>query len=294
MNPSRRLSLARRKAATPGAPPELDDAGPDSATPALTPAGVALGPAGLNRNVPPGPPPADPVLAMIAQAARDPAVDVEKFERLMALRERADKAEAVRAFNAALALAKGELSPVVKTRLVDYAHKDERGRTSYRHEDFADIAQAVDPVLARHGLSYRHRTSQDGDKIRVTCILSHAAGHSEENAIEGFADKSGQKNNIQAIGSTITYLQRYSLKAALGLAAARDDDGRASEPEPPIDADDVAYVEQLLADTQSDRDKFLEAMGAPSVAELTPGQFKRAIGLLNEKKRRAANGPANA
>jgi len=226
---------------------------------------------------------------MIANAARDPAVDIEKFERLMALRERAGQADARRSFYAALAKAKGEFGPILKTRQVDYPHKDGGGRTSYRYEELADVGAAVDPILSKHGLSYRHKSTQEGAKIKVTCILSHEDGYSEENSLEGVEDKSGMKNPNQAIASTVTYLQRYTLKEALGIGAGRDDD--AAEPaDPVIEADDVIYVEQLIRDTESNLAIFLETIGAPSIAEMRLAQFKRAIALLNEKKRRATSG----
>ena len=37
------------------------------------------------------------------------------------------------------------------------------------------------------------------------------------------ADKTGSKNAVQAIGSTVTYLQRYTLIGALGITTADDD-----------------------------------------------------------------------
>lgn len=234
--------------------------------------------------------PSDPILLMIANAARDPAVDIEKFERLMALRERAGLADARRAFYAALARAKGEFGPILKTRLVDYEHADGQGRTRYRYEELSDIGVVVDPVLSKHGLSYRHKTVQDGPKIKVTCILSHEAGYSEENSLEGVEDKSGKKNPNQAIASTVTYLQRYSLKEALGIGAGRDDDAGGPEPDPVIGVDELVEIETLLRDTESDLAKFLETIEAQSIAEMRMSQYKRAIALLNEKKRRAAGG----
>ena len=244
---------------------------------------------GRNPLAPAGAP--ESLLAVIERASRDPNVNIEKMQQLFALKERLEAAEAKRAFNAALASAKGEFGPILKKRLVDYPHKDDRGRTSYKHEDFADIATVVDPVLSRYGLSYRYRSNQEGGRVRVTCILSHADGHSEENSLEAIEDKSGQKNAIQAIGSTITYLERYSLKAALGIAAARDDDGAGHDEERfEMGADEIVYVETLVRDTESDLPKFLETIGAPSIPEFDGDQYKRAIGLLNEKKRRAAGG----
>jgi ERF superfamily len=236
-----------------------------------------------------GAPPSDPILLMIANAARDPAVDIEKFERLMALRERAGMADARRSFYGALARAKGEFGPILKTRQVDYAHKDGGGRTNYKYEELADVGAVVDPVLSKHGLSYRHKSTQEGGKIRVTCILSHEDGYSEENSLEGVEDKSGMKNPNQAIASTVTYLQRYSLKEALGIAAGRDDDAAiASEPPFTMTSDEIIYVEDLLRDTKSDLPKFLEAIGAASIAEFSSAQYKRSVALLNEKKRREA------
>jgi hypothetical protein len=259
---------------------------------AVPPSSAELVPAGSPpHNLPAGAQPSDPILLMIANAARDPAVDIEKFERLMALRERVSLADARRAFYAALAKAKGEFGPILKTRVVDYEHSDGQGRTNYRYEELADVGAVVDPILSKYGLSYRHKTVQDGVKIKVTCILSHEDGYSEENSLEGEADKSGKKNPNQAIASTVTYLQRYTLKEAVGVGAARDDDGAGGAPEDPaIEPDDVVYIETLIRDTESNLAIFLETIGAPSIAEMRLSQFKRAAALLNEKKRRAASG----
>jgi hypothetical protein len=100
------------------------------------------------------------------------------------------------------------------------------GHNSKKYADFAGIARVIDPILGQHGLSYRFRTVQT-DKIAVTCIL-FGHGHSEETTLSGPADASGSKNAIQAIGSTLTYLQRYSLVQMLGIAAGDDDDGKAA------------------------------------------------------------------
>ena len=66
----------------------------------------------------------------------------------------------------------------------------------------------------------------------MTCILTHDMGHSEETSLEGSADNSGSKNSIQAIGSSVTYLERYSLLAATGLAVKNADNDGAGTWEP--------------------------------------------------------------
>lgn len=164
------------------------------------------------------------LMSFIERAARDTAVDVDKFERLMVMKERLERQLAEREFNAAIAAAKLEIGPIIKDKKVDFTSA--KGRTNYAHEDLAGIARAIDPILARNGLSYRYRSEQSAGKLRVTCILSHSGGHSENTTLEAPEDHSGNKNPIQAIGSSVTYLQRYTLKLGVGLSASTDDDGQ--------------------------------------------------------------------
>lgn len=158
---------------------------------------------------------------MVQQAVSSGA-NIEVVAKLMDLHERWEANQARKDFDAALASAKSEIKPVVRNK---------KGHNEKRYADFAAYAREVDPILAKHGLSYRFRTEQDG-AIKVTCVLSHKNGHSETNTLAGPADSSGSKNAIQAIGSTLTYLQRYTLTQALGLAASDDDDGRSAEDKP--------------------------------------------------------------
>lgn len=158
------------------------------------------------------------------------AGNLELVEKFMALQERWEANQARKAFDAAIASAKAEIKPIVKKQEVDFTSN--RGRTNYKYEGFSDIAEHVDPILAKYGLSYRHRSKQDGKILTITCRLAHRDGHCEETELFAGFDESGNKNGIQSIGSTATYLQRYTLKLALGLAAAKDDDGNAGDDTP--------------------------------------------------------------
>ena len=159
--------------------------------------------------------------------AVDQGASVEILKELMDLQERHEANQARRAFDNAMAELRGNLPAIIKTREVDFTSS--KGRTHYRYEDLSAVTEALSPVMARHGLSFRWRTdtTQQG-AVSVTCIISHRDGHYEETTLSAGHDSSGNKNSIQAIGSTTTYLQRYTLKAAVGVAAAEDDDGRAS------------------------------------------------------------------
>lgn len=185
-------------------------------------------------------PPPTPI-ELINRAVQSGA-QVEVMEKLMGLQERWERNEARKAFDTAVAKAKSEIPIIRKGNLVDFSSA--KGRTTYRYEDLASIAQIIDPILSKHGLSYRWRPNSDAKSVTVTCILSHAAGHMEENTLYAPHDLSGNKNAIQAVGSAVTYLQRYTLKAALGLAASADDDARVAGGPPSVTVTEPALRKQ--------------------------------------------------
>lgn len=211
---------------------------------------------------------------------------IETLERLMSLQERWEKNQARKAFDDAMAAAKAEIPVISKNRRVGYEHKDGMGETSYRHEDLGEIARTVDPILTKYGLSYRFRTtSETNQPVSVTCIVAHRDGHSEENTLTAGRDDSGKKNSIQAIGSTITYLQRYTLKAALGLAASEDDDGRKSEETSgPISQDQAKAIRDLIETTGTDIAKFCEYLKVDAIPDIPASEFPRVLAMLEKKR----------
>lgn len=222
--------------------------------------------------------PATPM--QMLQHALQTGASVEMMEKLLALQERWEANQARKAFDAAMAAAKADLPLIIKNREVDFT--SQKGRTNYRHEDLAGIAKQIDPILARNGLSYRFRTEVENGLVTVTCIVSHRDGYSEENSLSAGRDESGNKNHIQAIGSTITYLQRYTLKAALGLAASHDDDGRGSEPAETISEEQVADLRDLIERVQAVESTFVEKFlqprfGFASLAEITTDKLEAAV-----------------
>lgn len=212
---------------------------------------------------------------------------LEVMKGLMDLQERWEKNQARKAFDEAMAAAKSEIPIILKNKHVGFdSRKAGAARTDYHHEDLAEIARTVDPVLAKHGLSYRFRTSSTpSEPITVTCVVSHRAGHSEENTLQGPRDESGNKNSIQSIGSTLTYLQRYSLKAALGLAAATDDDAKSAEPSTSITDAQAKEIRELAADVNADLEKFCRYMKVEAIPEIASRDFDRAIAALEARVR---------
>ena len=209
----------------------------------------------------------------------------ETLERLLALQERWEANQGRKAFDEAMAAAKAEIPTIRKNRTVDFTSS--KGRTHYRHEDLAEIAATVNPILSKHGLSYRFRTSAEPNQpIVVTCIVTHRLGYYEETTLSGPRDDSGNKNAIQQVGSTLTYLQRMTLKAALGLAASEDDDGQKSDDQhsDPISQEQVSKVLALIEATATEIDVFCNYLRIPSVAEMPQSMLPRALAALEKKK----------
>jgi hypothetical protein len=166
--------------------------------------------------------------AALLQLAVQQGADLDKMKQLMDLQERWEANEARKAFVAALTAFKANPPALSKNKHVSF--KTDRGVTEYDHATLDQVSDVIGKGLSQHGLSHRWDVKQEGGRIIVVCILTHVLGHSERVQMESAADTSGGKNSIQAIGSSVAYLQRYTLLAAAGMAAkGQDVDGRAVE-----------------------------------------------------------------
>lgn len=172
---------------------------------------------------------ATPTPADLLRIAVEGGADLDRLERLMDLQARWEAAEAKKAAVQAMTRFKAEPLEIFKRKKVDFATRD-GDRVTYKHAELSDVTDAVGPAMARHGLSFRWNVQQEKDRITVDCIVTHERGHSETVTMFAAPDVSGKKNHIQQVASTVTYLQRYTLLAATGMATKGvDDDGRESE-----------------------------------------------------------------
>lgn len=163
----------------------------------------------------------------IIRAASDPAVDADKVERLFAIHERILAQAAKAAFTAAFA----DLQPKLPTIDQNGAIKNTAGAVQSNYAKWEDINDAIKPLLDAHGfaLSFRPGSGPEG-RIAVTTILAHVEGHQEEATVTLPNDSSGGKNNVQGVGSALSYGKRYGAISILNITsrapADRDDDGR--------------------------------------------------------------------
>lgn len=163
----------------------------------------------------------------IIRAASDPAVDADKVERLYAIHERILAQAAKTAFTTAFA----QLQPKLPTIDQNGAIKNSAGAVQSNYAKWEDINDVIKPLLDGHGfaLSFRPGSGAEG-RVAVTTILAHIDGHQEEATVTLPNDSSGGKNNVQGVGSAISYAKRYGAISILNITsrapADRDDDGR--------------------------------------------------------------------
>jgi hypothetical protein len=183
------------------------------------------------------------VMQMIERAAANPQVDVVKLEKLLDMQERIFEKNAEIAFNGAMAEMQAELPVVRENGVIEIP-----GRKATRYAKFEDINEVVKPVLQRHGFAVSFRINSENNKVRVTGILAHRAGHREETSMELPVDTSGSKNPVQAVGSSVSYGKRYVMEALLNLTSrGQDDDGKRGGGDPEPDAEGKKKLEACLS-----------------------------------------------
>lgn len=164
--------------------------------------------------------------AALMMQALSQGADLDKIEKMLQLQERWEANEARKAYNTAFAAFKAEAVRILKNKQVTDGPL--KGKS---YAELHSVVDAVTPALSRHGLSAKWKLTRDEkDWLEVTCTLTHSQGHSESVSMGGPPDTGGAKNPIQARASTISYLERYTLKAICGVAeGGEDDDGNGGQ-----------------------------------------------------------------
>lgn len=195
------------------------------------------------------------LVALALEQKADPAV----LAQLLEVQQKWETMQAKKAFDAAMAAFKAECpASLPKNKHVSYPGKG--GRVDYWHTTLDKIVEVVQPLLAKQGLSHSWRTGFEARSVKVTCRISHRDGHYEETSLAGEPDASGGKNPVQTIGSTTTYLQRYTLLAILGLSTYEEEDTdgrpptngqrqepRQPQPQQPVEEPSALVLERLKA-----------------------------------------------
>lgn len=216
---------------------------------------------------------------LLAQAI-EKGLDVESLSKLMDLQERWESGQARKKFFDSFTKFQSEIPDLRKTKQVKFETKT-GGTTDYHYAPLAAITRQINKTLKDNDLSYRWEIQDDATMLKVTCLVSHVAGHTEKTTMTANPDTTGSKNPIQARGSAIEYLKRYTLIGALGLSTA-DSDVDGQLPEIDLDVLHAQYMVHYNQLIQIDS-SFTRWHPDNFKAEKTGKLYIKAIGEIRKK-----------
>jgi hypothetical protein len=215
--------------------------------------------------------------AMLLSLAVEQGADLDRLEKLMNLKLQWEANEARKTYFEAMTAFKAHPPEIDKNKKVSY------GNTKYSHASLWNVTDKINSELSKYGLSASWTTKQTEKEITVTCRISHVLGHFEETSLTALPDNSGAKNSIQALGSTITYLQRYTILALTGLATQdQDDDGNGATVY--ISDKELSTITDMVNAKDVDLAKFLKYVGCESLETIPANKFNSAMAALRAKK----------
>src|SRR5215471_3242558 len=230
------------------------------------------------------------VLELIEKLALDPCADVEKLDRMMAMYEGLKAKEAELAYNTAKARILKKLAgiKIVKNRTalheLDKAKPQTGTHQAFKYAPLEGIDKHLRPLLAEEDmdLSFSDEPREGGD-ILIRGRLKHLpGGHYEDSFMPAPPDTSGGKSNVQAVGSTNSFLRRYITCNIFNIVVVGDDDdGNGGT----IDETQTKTILALIKKAKVGP-KFLKYMKAQSVEEA--GSLEAAVATIAARDYRKA------
>lgn len=193
------------------------------------------------------------LLAVIARAAADPAVDVGKMERLMQMHRDELARQAAQAYAEGLVRVQRAMPTVRKDRT--------NTQTNSNYATLEAVNRAVTPIYTNEGfaLSFGTEDSPLAEHVRIVCDVIHRDGHSRRYFYDAPMDGHGiggkvNKTPTHARGSAISYGRRYLTNLIFNLTTSNEDDdgnGASGGEEDPAAIEAREKAEKLVANLSS-------------------------------------------
>ena len=189
--------------------------------------------------------PQNPIFNMLQLAMVSSDVDLEKMEKIMQMADRHEEKIAFKAYNRDMALMQGEIPPIEFNSQIKVS-----GQVRSNYTNYEGIMKVVQPILSKFGFSVSFNPVSKDNLLTVDCMISHRDGHIETSSLSLPFDTSGSKNNVQAIGSSMSYAKRYALCLKLNIATGGEDNDGNTSPD-----DNTRSLEELTTMTKNANNK---------------------------------------
>jgi hypothetical protein len=150
-----------------------------------------------------------------------------------------------------------------------------------RYADLASVWNACRDALSENNLAVSQTVRErESGEMYLHTMLAHSSGQWTASTMPIRIKSDGKTNELQVLGSCLSYLRRYALAAIVGVAPSDDDDGNtanAYKAEPPpkptlitinqinalrglLSKCDNEYIEKIMSWLSSHKIMSLEAM----------------------------------
>lgn len=222
--------------------------------------------------------------AQVMMEAVSKGADLSQLEKMMELQERWERNEARKAYVEAMAAFKNDCPEIFKDK------KNEQYKSWYSSIDA--IVNTVIPKLSEYGFSHNWQYGNDGDLLKVTCVLTHRLGHSESASVTAPPDKSGSKNDLQQRKSTRTYLKIETFEAVTGIVSKENnlnDDGNAAGVLV-ITEKQLSTLRDMMSALDVKEDAFCTYLKVGDLETLPRAKYQQALTALKAKEKKALGG----
>jgi hypothetical protein len=233
-------------------------------------------------------PTSDAFLSMIAAAARDPQVDVQKMQALLEMRERLMAQQAQIAYTDAMNQLQSAIPPIYKTRKIVV-----KGQLRSKYAALEDVDAILRPLIIQAGFSLSSSTEDvPPNATKLTLTVKHRQGHTEDFSLTLPIDKSEFRSAMQNVAATVSFGRRILLCLAFNVITLETDtDG--NPPSEFVTQDQALTIFGLLRDCRINAkdEKFLAWAGADSVEHIHKSEYNRVVANLEERKKKAQPQP---
>lgn len=213
---------------------------------------------------------------LIAMAI-DKGLDVDKLERLVAMRREMKTEWAKEEYTKAKAAFQANCPTIQKTKIV----YDKNGQTiRYKYAPIESIVEQVKSLLAENGFSYSIGVKQEDALLIVSCNVTHKAGHTESYSIPVPIGSEAYMSEVQKYGARITFAKRYAFMDAFGILTGDEDTDATDRP---LTAREMAEKKEI-DNTPKHLEKPTVAVSMPSqdIQKITADQKLQILTLLGK------------
>jgi len=256
------------------------------------------------------PPPAPQnMLAIIAAAAADPKVDTDKMRALLEMQKEIRAEEARMSFTRAFIALQNDLPVINATGRIEIEGKSGKKGQKTPYATFQEIHRVTKPILREHGFAlwFAPDVGPEG-RIVMRGYLDHVEGHGKTCAIPLPLETSGSKNNVQGVGSSISYGKRYATISLLNIVSHAPEDSdrdgadapknkRGGEPAQD-DGDGAGKISMEQAQRLREKidlvgltsERFCAKYKIEGIADLDAAMFQEALNACDNFRKAAARG----